>query len=112
MRNSYSLVAKTKVAPVKTQSAPRLESCAALLGTRLFQSVIKSLDLTPVVIEATLAWTDSTEVVCWLAKEPSRWSTFVSNRISEFQNENKMNWNHVYSEVNPADHASQKIRFN
>ena len=108
-RKSSLLVAKTKVAPVKTQSVPRLELCAALLGTRLYQSVIKSIGQTPVVIEKTFAWTDSTIVLCWLSKEPSRWSTFVSNRISEIQGENKLNWNHVCSEENPADPASRGI---
>ena len=65
-RKSSLLVAKTKVAPVKTQSVPTLELCAALLGTRLYQSVIKSIGQTPAVIEGTFAWTDSTIVLCWL----------------------------------------------
>ena len=80
-----------------------------MLGTRLYQFVIKSIGQTPVVIEETLAWTDSTIVLCWLSKEPSCWSTFVSNRISEIQSENKLNWNHVCSEENPADPASRGI---
>ena len=108
-RKSSLLVAKTKVAPVKTQSAPRLELCAALLGTRLYQSVIKSIGQTLVVIEETFAWTDSTIVMCWLSKEPSRWSTFVPNRISEIQSENKSSWNHVCFADNPADPASRGI---
>ena len=44
-----------------------------------------------------------------ISKEPSCWSTFVSNRISEIQSENKLNWNHVCSEENPADPASRGI---
>ena len=78
-------------------------------GTRLFQSVIKSNAQTPVVIEKIFARTDSTIVLCWLSKEPSRWSTFVSNRISEIQSGNNLNWNHVCSEENPADPASRGI---
>ena len=108
-RKSSLLVAKTKVAPVKTQSVPRLELCATLLCTRLYQSVIKSIGQTPIVIEETIAWTDSTIVLCWLSKEPSRWSTFVSNRISEIQSENKLKWNHACSHENNADPASRGI---
>ena len=105
MRKASLLVAKTNVAPVKTQSVPRLELCVALIGTRLYQSLIKSIGQTPVVIEKTFAWTDSTIVLCWLSKEPSRWSTFVSNRISG----NKLNGNHVCSEETPAGPASRGI---
>ena len=76
----------------------------------LFQSLIKSIAQTPVVIEDIFLWTDSTIVLCWLSKEPSRWSTFVSNRISEIQSENKLNWNLVCSEENPdADPASRRL---
>ena len=94
---------------MKTQTVPRLEYCAALLGTRLYQSVIKSIGQTPVVIEETFAWTDSTIVLCWLSKEASHWPTFVSNRSSECQNENKLNWNHVCSKENHADPESRGI---
>ena len=57
---------------MKTQFAPRLELCAALLGTRLFQSDVESIAQTPVVSEETFAWTDSTIFLCWLSEEPSR----------------------------------------
>ena len=40
-RKSFLIVAKTKVAPVKTQ--PRLELNAALLCQRLYQCVIESI---------------------------------------------------------------------
>ena len=88
--------AKTKVAHVKTQSVPKLELWAALLVTRLFQSVIKSIGQMPVVIEETYVWTDSTKVRWRLSKELFRWSTLVSNIISEFQTGNKLNWNYVF----------------
>ena len=94
-RKSSLLVAKTKVAPVKRQSVPRLELCAALLGTRLYQSVIKSIGQTPVVSEETFAWTDSTIVLCWMSKEPSRGSNFVSKRIGLVQSANKLKWNQL-----------------
>ena len=95
---------------MKTQSVPRLKICAALLGTKLYQSVIKSTGQAPVVIEETLAWTDSTIVLCWLSTKPSRWSTFVSNRISEIQTENKLNWNHVFRGESCSSGISRNYR--
>ena len=82
---SSLLVSKTKVAPVKSQSVPTSELYAALLGTRLFQPVIKSLCQTPVVFEETFAWNKSKIVICRLSNKPFRWSTFSSNKISEIQ---------------------------
>ena len=102
-RESFFLVAKTKEARVKTQCFPRLEFCAASLVTKVFQSVINSIAQTLVVIEEIIAFADSTIVLCWLSKEPSRKSTHVSNRITNFQSKNMLNWNHVCSNENPAD---------
>ena len=73
-------VVKTKVAPLKTQSAPRLEFCATLVETRLFQSVIKSIARMPVVIgKPSLRLLQ--QLFCFYCQKTSRWSTFVSNRI-------------------------------
>ena len=81
-----------------------MELCAALLGTRLFQSLITPVYQTPVVIEETIAWTASTIDLCWLSKP--RWSAFVSNGISESQGGN-IQLEYVCSEEHPADPASR-----
>ena len=62
-RKSSLLVVETNEAPVKTQSVPSLELCAALLDTSLFQPVVKSIAQTPLVIEETFACTDSVIVL-------------------------------------------------
>ena len=106
---SSLLVAKTKVAPIKSQSIPRLEFCAALFGARLVKSTLKAVNQLNLQIGTQYAWTDSTIVLSWLSREPSHWSTFVNNRVSENQGQKSIGWNHVRSEDNPAGPASRGL---
>ena len=94
---------------MKTQSIPRLELCAALLGVNLLDAVVKSLSKLKMKIQSKHAWTDSTIVLAWLLNEPSQWSTFVANRISKIQEHADLTWRHVPSEDNAADAASRGI---
>lgn len=102
------VTAKTKVAPIEKEiSIPRLELCAALLGTKLLFEVAQILDISK---DKLFAWSDSMVVLAWLRGEPSRWNTFVSNRVSEIQNIlDKDQWNHIPTDQNPADCASRGI---
>ena len=106
-RSSNLLVAKCKVSPLKTQSIPRLEMCAVLLGSRLVLLVIQALERISVNIRATTGWSDSTIVLCWLSQEPGNWTTFVANRVAEIQRNDRVQ--HVPTEDNPADAASRGV---
>ena len=101
-KHHVSLIcSKSRIAPMKQITLPKLELCAATLLISLYQSTFQSLKMQ---INHSYFWSDSTITLHWINTPPHTLKTFVANRIGEIQTHTKpSDWRHVPTYDNPAD---------
>lgn len=105
----HLISAKSKVAPIKQWTLPRLELAAAVLLSDLICFILQALS--PLICpSAVYAWTDSMITLAWIKSSPLRWKTFIANRVSHIQRKlPQAVWNHVDTKSNPADCVSRGL---
>jgi hypothetical protein len=99
---SKIVASRSRVAPLKLVSIPRLELMAAVLGVKLMLAVTKALG---VPSKGTVLWSDSMNVLFWIKRNYSRnFKPFVGNRINFIQEHTlPTQWLYVPTEQNSAD---------
>ena len=103
----HLLMAKSRLAPIKPQTIPRLELLAATLAVKVSGIIQQELDIP---VESVTFWTDSMIVLQYIHSENRRYHTFVANRIGMIRSSSSPNqWRHVTSRENVADDVSRGI---
>lgn len=102
---SKLICSKSRIAPLKSVTLPRLELNGALLLAKLLTTVRDALKGR---IKNIRLWTDSTITLAWINTEPHKLKTYVSNRVAEIQQiTENITWYHISSSNNPADLLSR-----
>ena len=107
---SRFIASKSKVAPLKTLTIPRLELQAAVLAARMYKSITEEMRLE---IEKVVFFTDSMITLQWIKSSARVYKPFVSSRVGEIQTlTDPSTWKHIPGETNVADKVSRGIAVN
>uniref|UniRef100_A0A182PX24 Uncharacterized protein n=1 Tax=Anopheles epiroticus TaxID=199890 RepID=A0A182PX24_9DIPT len=104
------ICSKSRVAPVKPITIPRMELLGAHLLARLISKVAGSFNLQ---FSNIILWTDSQIVLAWLTKPSSALHVFVRNRVANirlFLEPLKVQWKYISTKENPSDVVSRAER--
>ena len=99
------LTSKSRLAPMKVISIPRLELSAAALAVKVDESLLNELQIP---LGKSTFWTDSMLVLQYINNHHKRFKVFVANRVADIQRRTESNqWKYVPSAENPADDISR-----
>lgn len=100
--------ARSKVAPVKKVTTPRLELLAAEMSAKVAKYVMQELQLKNLEL---FLWTDSLITYYWVKGTSKQYKTFVSNRVQNIQQiTDPENWGWCPGASNPADLVSRGMK--
>ncbi|XP_063829328.1 uncharacterized protein LOC135078710 [Ostrinia nubilalis] len=100
------IASKCRVAGNKATTIPRLELQAAVLATRLADSITKEHRMSA---ERRVFWSDSTTVLHWIRNDARDYNTYVANRLGEIDElTHASEWRYVPTKLNVADIATRE----
>ena len=100
-RELLFIMDKTRVAPAKHHTIPKLEIMAAATGNKLKGAIIKDHSLH---FHKTFMCSDSTTVILWIRSRNVKQPTFVANRVAEILDTSTVTeWHYIAGVKNPAD---------
>ena len=103
------LCSKTRVAPVKKLTIPRLKLLSALLLARLVNTARSALEH-EINLGDPISYTDSQVALCWIFGVDKEWKQFVQNRVLEIRElVPAASWRHCRGSQNPADIPSRGV---
>ncbi|XP_058811010.1 uncharacterized protein LOC131675893 [Topomyia yanbarensis] len=99
------VMSRSKVAPLKQLTIPRLELQAAVLGARLAESIRRNHSLK---INQQFIWTDSRNVLSWIKSDQRRYRQYVGFRIGDILSHTSVSdWRWVPTLNNEADRVTK-----
>lgn len=105
--NVSFVLSKSRLAPIKTTTIPRLELQAAVVAVSLKNAILADLDLE---LDKIYFWSDSMIVLHYLINANKRLAAYVSHRITEIlANSTAEQWRHVPGKLNAADDCTRGL---
>ena len=101
------LIGKSRLAPLKVTTIPRLQLTAATVSVQLNKILAKEMQMP---IDKVTFWTDSMTVIPYIANESKRFHTYVANRVDFIREEySPFQWRYIDSKSNPSDESSRGV---
>ena len=101
------VMAKSRVAPLKSVTIPRLELTAAVVSAKMCTMLKHELQYEEM---KQVFWTDSKIVLGYLKNTSKRFHVFVANRVQQILERSEADqWRYVATAQNPADIASRGL---
>ena len=102
------MFAKSRLAPLKCVSIPRLELSVATISVRHDRMLKREIKM-PISAQSVF-WTDSMSVLRFFNNENKRFHTFVANCIATIRDGSSPDqWHHIQGILNPDDYVSRGL---